>query len=785
MARTYNAEYTHAQGDAETRWAAFLPSFMDNALQALPRQPTPARKRHITQRTVELSEAKADALILAKAAVWAHQTAPSMETAEAVRLSRYKFKEAKNRCRVSVTADLTAFLVREAGDLQTAFHMRHTKALFKKISSLTGKRQPDPISAILHNGTQTTDPQTIAEVFAAHSEATLNVPATVSEETLASAPPAPAPHPAPVTNPAPLPPPPAPHVPEGGRQTRQTSRAQSASTTREANAATDPPAQHSTDDGDNPPTLIEVMAAIQHLKNTAAGNCTVTASMLKFGGNALAEELLHIISAAWKESKCPKSWKEAILTYIHKGKGSKLQPDNYRGISLLSVCGKVYTNIIIARLKPVLEPSLHEAQCGFRPSRGCADQLFSIRRLNELSAAGRAPLFAAFVDYRKAFDSVHRTAMWTLLRNRGVDPHLVDIIEDLYDGCSGEVLVQGHTSRKFAMKTGVRQGCALSPMLFNLFIDHIARCSFPAELEEMGFPIAYLPNGLLNTPGNPRAHPFAIHSRLSFLLYADDLVLVSYSKEGLSMLLKSLQTTSTAWGMTINYKKTQAMLFNPLSPSTELPSPISLNGGPEAQIVFVNTFTYLGNSLTPDNNLDAEIQRRIAMTRRACSDMSKLWKNHHIIRPIKNLLFKAIIPATLLYGCETWALSTQQTHTLDVALHDCLRMSLNITREDRVRNETIRERCQHPDITTITRSQRLRFLGHIARRDNDRFIKRMLFASHTPLARGNPKATRTLIHCFKEDLEVVNRGADWYVECQNRGEWRAMIQELIKDTNPL
>jgi hypothetical protein len=61
----------------------------------------------------------------------------------------------------------------------------------------------------------------------------------------------------------------------------------------------------------------------------------------------------------------------------------------------------------------------------------------------------------------------------------------------------------------------------------------------------------------------------------------------------------------------------------------------------------------------------------------------------------------------------------------------------------------------------------------------------MLFASHTPLARGNPKATRTLIHCFKEDLEVVNRGADWYVECQNRGEWRAMIQELIKDTNPL
>ena len=532
-----------------------------------------------------------------------------------------------------------------------------------------------------------------------------------------------------------------------------------------------------------PPSLEEVMAAIKQLNNTASGNCQVTAPMLKFGGTAVAMELHQIITAAWREGKCPRSWKEAILTYLWKGKGCKLLTDNYRGISLLSVVGKVYTNIIIARLKPILEPTLHEAQSGFRPTRGCPDQLFTIRRLNELSKAGRVPLFAAFVDYKKAFDSVNRAAMWTLLRSRGVDPHLVDIIEDLYDGCSGEVMVQGYKSKKFAMKTGVRQGCALSPLLFNLFIDHIARNSFTNELEDLGFPVATEINGLLNTPGNPRSHPLAEHMRITFLLYADDLVIVSHSKDGLTKLLKSLQQTSADWGMTINYKKTQAMLFHPLSASSELPSPIKLNGGPEAVTAFVSTFPYLGNTLTPDNSLDNEIHRRIGMTKKACSDLSKLWKNHSISRPIKNLVFKAIIPATLLYGCETWALTPQQTQSLDVALHDCLRMSLNISRADRIRNEEIRRRCQHPDILTITRSQRLRFLGHIARRGDERYIKQMLFASHTPLTKGNPKHGRTIIECFKEDLEAVNIGADWFNQCQHRGAWRATIHDLLEDSS--
>eukprot|EP00798_Chlamydomonas_sp_ICE-L_P023009 gene23008-biopygen31616 len=181
------------------------------------------------------------------------------------------------------------------------------------------------------------------------------------------------------------------------------------------------------------------MKAIQELKNTAPGNCAVTAQMLKLGGHAVASRLHRVILVTWASGRSPQPCMEATLTYIYKGKEDKLLPDNYRGISLLSVCSKVYTNVLINRLKPTIEPTLHEAQCGFRASRGCADQLFTIRHICELSKTGRAPLFAAFVEYRKAFDSVNREAMWTLMAARGVDPHLVSLVKEMYNGCSGEM----------------------------------------------------------------------------------------------------------------------------------------------------------------------------------------------------------------------------------------------------------------------------------------------------------------------------------------------------------
>jgi hypothetical protein len=762
--------------DTETEWTTFHSQFMEAAAQALPRPVGVPRQRHITAATVELSAAKAGALLAAKAARLHYSKAPTAENRIAMEEADAAFKAANRQCRQSASADLEKFLEAEAQALAQAYEARHTRVVFNKIKSLTGRTRAAPIASInSHLGEPTTEPQAIADVLAVHSERTLNVESSVTLETLNSIGDLHPPSPPPLTEPPTL---------RMGPQTRHRTSMADAATARLATAQNEAaeqarPAQTS---GDSPPTLGEVMTAIQQLKDTAPGNCEVTALMLKLTGNAGAERLHRVIATTWAAGRCPKSWKEATLTYIYKGKGARLLPDNYRGISLLSVCGKVYTNILIARIKPIIEPTLHEAQCGFRASRSCADQLFSLRRLCELSRAAHKPLYAAFVDYRKAFDSVNRDAIWKLLTSRGVPAHIVALVQDMYDGCSGEVLVQGYKSRKFEMRTGVRQGCALSPLLFNLFMDHIVRASFSsAEEEALGFPIASDMDGLLHTPGNPRSHPHAIFHYIAFLLYADDLVLLSHSKEGLASLLERLESTSTTWGMTINYEKTKAMQFHTPSQSHTPPSPIVLQGG---SIIFVPSFLYLGNLFSQDGGLQQEVDSRIAKTKTTCASLMKLWKNQNISRRVKNLVFKAYIPATLLYGCETWALTQALTYSLEVALHDCLRMSMDISRSDRIRNEDIRTACNHRDISNITREHRLRFLGHLARRPDSRISKQLLFATHTTLAEGQPRqGTHTIIHSFKADLEAAGLTTNWYLEAQDRNAWRAGVREAT-DMNP-
>ena len=216
----------------------------------------------------------------------------------------------------------------------------------------------------------------------------------------------------------------------------------------------------------------------------------------------------------------PSDWKGSLFTFLYKGKGDRMDPDNYRGISLLSVCAKVYTQILLQRLRPILDPSLAESQCGFRKGRGCPDLHFSLRRLTELAHAHRAPLWVAFrtlqdclpslplwvafVDFRKAFDSVNREALWAILASRGVPTKLIDLVRDLYTGCEGRVRVDNVLSDPFPIGTGVRQGCALSPLLFCTFIDAIIRAALPPEVSlAAGYQVGVEINGRLTQPSRP------------------------------------------------------------------------------------------------------------------------------------------------------------------------------------------------------------------------------------------------------------------------------------------
>lgn len=160
---------------------------------------------------------------------------------------------------------------------------------------------------------------------------------------------------------------------------------------------------------DEHPSINEIRRAVGQLKNhKSAGSDVITAELLKGGGGATINMLFALFRKSWDEKCVPKK-------PLHK-KGKKSSCDNYRGISLLSVPGKVLAKVICNRLTPFVSSFLVDSQCGFRAERSTVDMVFATRQLVEKALEQNTGICLAFVDIRKAFDSVNREALFEILR---------------------------------------------------------------------------------------------------------------------------------------------------------------------------------------------------------------------------------------------------------------------------------------------------------------------------------------------------------------------------------
>lgn len=179
------------------------------------------------------------------------------------------------------------------------------------------------------------------------------------------------------------------------------------------------PSQNSSPDDDeelcSPITEEEISTAISQMKNgKAPGLDGISSEVLKLGGEASVQWLSSIFATIWAEESVPSDWTKQLVVPIHK-KGSQSDCDNFHGISLLSVPSKVFTKVISNRLKPRVELLLCESQCGFRKGRGF-DQIYTLQVLMEKAREFHQPLYMCFIDLRKAYDSVNRNALWTVLQ---------------------------------------------------------------------------------------------------------------------------------------------------------------------------------------------------------------------------------------------------------------------------------------------------------------------------------------------------------------------------------
>src|SRR3984885_9034063 len=215
-----------------------------------------------------------------------------------------------------------------------------------------------------------------------------------------------------------------------------------------------------------------------------------------------------------------------------------------------------------------------------------------------------------FIDYSKAFDCINHALMWKTLSEMGIPMHLIVLLRNLYGNQVAVIRTEHGETTSFQIKKGVRQGCILSPYLFNLYAERIMR---KAGLDETGERVRIAGRTLNN------------------LRYTDDTTLLAREKEGLKDIIRKLKIESEKAGLYFNIKKTKIM-------TTDNWKSFEVDG--EA-IEVVTSFSFLEAMIVREGGCDREIRRRITLGSMAMQGMEKIWKDKHVSLMTKTRRIKA------------------------------------------------------------------------------------------------------------------------------------------------
>lgn len=355
----------------------------------------------------------------------------------------------------------------------------------------------------------------------------------------------------------------------------------------------------------------------------------------------LAEDLCRLFNTAFVTGQQPPHWAAAILCAVFK-KGDPADLDNYRGIAVGSVLGKLYSMILESRLNEFCERQGIRAkgQAGFRRSRRCSDHVFVLRHLiDRVRSRPGQHLFACFVDFRKAYDTVRRDLLMQCLADIGLHDHMLRAICSIYWQPTMITKVGSQYGHPFVCTRGVKQGDPLSPLLFGIFFDRIERW-FEQRAQQLGVPLG--------------------PDLVRLLLYADDLVLLANSRLELQLMMKILADFCDEYDMTVNVDKTEVVVFGRsrfTEANGESPTVFLRNReGVRQQLPVVSEFRYLGVVFHETKGVGACVEALAAAGRRAMWAILSRCKAFGITSlSMKVRLFDTLVAPVMGYCSEIWA----------------------------------------------------------------------------------------------------------------------------------
>ena len=308
--------------------------------------------------------------------------------------------------------------------------------------------------------------------------------------------------------------------------------------------------------------------------------------------NILSEHITVLFNRILLEGY-PSDWSTCALAPVPKPKGDINNKDDHRGIAVGGALSKLYSSVLLNRLDKWAERYQFRAagQAGFRHSRGTPDNSFILNHIIDKYGSRSKPVFAAFIDFKKAYDWIDRDTLWQSLRCLGLHGPILESLISMYTNVNIRVRVGGKLGDVFSSLLGVKQGDALSPLLFGLFIDRFEKY-IDEEYPNLGVQLK--------------------ERLIRVLFYADDLVLLAESPTDLQLMLNALSKFSTLNSLTVNIKKSEAVIFNNTFCTDHVT--LTFDGLP---LEIKSMFIYLGMMFDESGSLEGAYNRSFSKGRAA------------------------------------------------------------------------------------------------------------------------------------------------------------------------
>ena len=479
-------------------------------------------------------------------------------------------------------------------------------------------------------------------------------------------------------------------------------------------------------------SMDEVRMAMKKMKNgKAVGPDDIPVEAWRCLGEMAVRFLNSLCNRILAGERMPEEWRKSTLVPIFKNKGDVMNCGNYRGIKLLSHSMKIWERIVEARLRSVVEIS--EQQFGFMPGKSTMDAMFALRILMEKYREGQKELHCVFVDLEKAYDRVPREELWYCMRKAGVPESYVRVVQDMYKDCVTVVRSAVGTTDEFRVEVGLHQGSALSPFLFAVVMDKL-------------------------TDEVRQEPPWT-------MMFADDIVICGENRGQVEESLEQWRYALERRGMKVSRSKTEYMCLN----GREDGGTVQMQG---VEVSKVDEFKYLGSTIQSNGECSREVKRRVQAGWNGWRRVTGVICDRRVSAKMKGKVYKTVVRPAMMYGLEAVAMTKRQEAELEVAELKMLRFSLGVTRVDKIRNEYVRGSTRVRRLGDKVREARLRWFGHVQRREEG-YIGRRMLGMEIPGRRKRGRPKRRFMDVVREDMRVVGVTEE---EAEVREVWRQRIR---------